>query len=288
MTASAPISLIFSTLQPGSISAIGPPTLFLGLPDFSTRTSIPLCGGMASGGDRRPGAVVGVDQDARGRRGHLPHHVELGLDDLLVGRLAVLPLGLEGLRRHLDHRAVLVEGQHGQRPVRVADPLQAPELAGRQPLAQQGRGAQAFCTVRDSHQKPASFSTSGPCSQPEGHSTGKTAGREDCGPRQPGPYDEDRPGRYRVAEAWAHRAGSVRSSPQSERTSRLDPCLLVQGPRPGWMMASTIPIASPQYAGPPASVRPPRGTAAVGRTTESLHSWRPPLASSSAPRPTAC
>ena len=41
------MSLIFSTLQPGSTSPIGPPTLFLGLPDFSTRTSIPLSAGIA-------------------------------------------------------------------------------------------------------------------------------------------------------------------------------------------------------------------------------------------------
>ena len=75
-------------------------------------------------------------------RGHLPGHVELGLDDLLVGRLAVVALGLEGLLGHLDHRAVLVEGHHRQRPVRVADPLQTPELARRQTLAQQDRGAQ--------------------------------------------------------------------------------------------------------------------------------------------------
>ena len=48
LTASAPMSLIFSTLQPGSISAIGAPAAFFGLPDFSTRTSIPRSGGMAS------------------------------------------------------------------------------------------------------------------------------------------------------------------------------------------------------------------------------------------------
>ena len=35
LTASAPIRLIFSTLQPGSTAAIGAPTLFLGLPDIS-------------------------------------------------------------------------------------------------------------------------------------------------------------------------------------------------------------------------------------------------------------
>ncbi len=47
LTASAPISLIFSTDQPGSVSPIGPPALFLPEPDFSTRTSIPLSGGRA-------------------------------------------------------------------------------------------------------------------------------------------------------------------------------------------------------------------------------------------------
>src|SRR3954467_9724327 len=97
-------------------------------------------------------------------------------------------------------------------------------------------------------------------------------------PREP--YDEDRLGRYRVADAWAHRAGSVRSSPQSERTSRLDPCLLVQGPRPGWMMARTIPIASPQYAGSPANSAPlegpPRWAALRRVSTHGDPHWRAP------------
>ena len=89
-----------------------------------------------AGGDRRPRAVVGVDQDPRTGRGHVPGHVELRLDDLLVGRRAVLPLRLERVVGHLDHRAILIEGQHRQRPVRVADPLQAPDLARRQAPAQ--------------------------------------------------------------------------------------------------------------------------------------------------------
>ena len=67
----------------------------------------------------------------------MPRQVDLGLDDLLVGRLAVLPLALEGLGGHLDHRAVLIEGHHRQRSVGIADPLQPAELARRQSLAEQ-------------------------------------------------------------------------------------------------------------------------------------------------------
>ena len=137
LTASAPMSLIFSTDQPGSYSPIGAPALFLGLPDFSTRIEQPLVGGDRLGGDRRPGPVIGVDQDARGAGGHLPGHVELGLDDLFIRRLAVLAFAFEGFLGHLDHRAILVEGDHRQRPVGVADALEPPEFAGGQTLAQQ-------------------------------------------------------------------------------------------------------------------------------------------------------
>jgi hypothetical protein len=57
----------------------------------------PLVRGDGAGGDGRPGAVVGVDQDARGGRGHVPHHVELRLDDLLISRRAVLALSFSAL-----------------------------------------------------------------------------------------------------------------------------------------------------------------------------------------------
>ena len=87
-------------------------------------------------GDARPGAVIGVDQHAGRLRRQLPRQVDLGLDDLLVGRLAIGPLGLQRLGGHLDHRAVLIQGHHGQGPVGIADPLQPPELARRQALAE--------------------------------------------------------------------------------------------------------------------------------------------------------
>jgi hypothetical protein len=78
----------------------------------------------------------------------MPGQINLGLNDLFVCRLAVLPFGFEGLRRHLDHRTVLVEGHHRQCPVGITDPLQPSELARRQVFAEQHNGAQttrAFC-----------------------------------------------------------------------------------------------------------------------------------------------
>ena len=81
----------------------------------------------------------------------MPRQINLGLDNLFVSRLAVLPFRLEGLGGHLDHRAILIEGHHRQRPVGIADPLQPSELARRQTLAEQDHGAQTTRALCGSH-----------------------------------------------------------------------------------------------------------------------------------------
>ena len=106
-------------------------------------------------GDRRPGAVVGVDEHSGSRRRQVAHQVELGVDDLVVRRLAHFAAFPQGLRRHLDHRAVLVQGQHGEGAVGIADPLQAPELAGRQPSGQQGHGTSPHRAFFAPHRGPS-------------------------------------------------------------------------------------------------------------------------------------
>ena len=83
----------------------------------------------------------------------MSRQVELGLDDLLVGRLALFSHGLQCPGCHLDHGTVLIQGQHRQRAAGIADPLQAAELARRQFLAQQDRGTEAICTLGYAHQR---------------------------------------------------------------------------------------------------------------------------------------
>jgi hypothetical protein len=97
--------------------------------------------GQVEAGDGVPHAVVGVDEHAAGVLAQDVGEAHLGLDDFLVGGGTVLALLLQAAGEHLDQRAVLVGGDHGQGAVVVADPLQSAEFAGGQAEPVQSRHA---------------------------------------------------------------------------------------------------------------------------------------------------
>ena len=93
-------------------------------------------------GDGVPGAVVAIDEDGAGMLAQGVGQNDLGLDQFVIGRLAILAFLFEAVLDHADHGIVLIRGHHGQGAVVVADALQTAQFAGRQMKAQEASDAE--------------------------------------------------------------------------------------------------------------------------------------------------